>query len=93
MGASISLLRAFTSLYLVSLYTHIQTPFVSSTRLSRSERNNPIVPCLCLLFKRLPQKVPSLPFPYLKIRLELALDFAPVPVQLRMLTAGPFNTH
>lgn len=33
----------------------------------------------------------TLPLP--EMRLELALDFAPGPVQLRMLTAGPFNAH
>lgn len=44
-------------------------------------------------FKRLPQKVPSLPFPYLKMRLELALDSVPGTVQLSVLTAGPFNAY
>jgi len=53
----------------------------------------PLFPVYACFFRRLPQNVTSLPFPYLKMRLELALDFAPGPVQLRMLTAGLFNEH
>lgn len=52
----------------------------------------PLFPVCALFFKRLPQKVPSLPFPYLKMRLELALDSAPGPGQLRVFTAEPFST-
>lgn len=78
-GASISSLRGFTSLCLVShplplpltlAPMHPHTPFVSSTRLSRPRGNGTIVPCLCLIFQKTASEsaFSTLPLPENEIR-------------------------